>query len=67
MQFSEIKAILSNEAKRLGIQEYDIYFSSAESLSAETLGDKISTFSSSNVTADELELGVLSFNFGDSV
>ena len=48
MQFSEIKKILSEEATALGIAEYDIYFSKAESLSAETLKDEISTFSSSN-------------------
>lgn len=48
MQFSEIKKILSEEAAALGIAEYDIFFSCAESLSAETLKDKICTFSSSN-------------------
>ena len=48
MEFSEIKRILSDEASRLGIAEYDVFFSKAESLSAETLKDEISTFSSSN-------------------
>ena len=48
MEFCEIKKILSEEAAALGIAEYDIYFSAAESLSAETLKDEISTFSSSN-------------------
>ena len=48
MQFSEIKKILSEEASALGVTEYDIFFSQAESLSAETLKDEISTFSSSN-------------------
>ena len=48
MEFSEIKKVLSQEAAALGIAEYDIYFSRAESLSTETLKDEISTFSSSN-------------------
>lgn len=48
MEFSEIKRILSEEAAALGVAEYDIFFSKAESLSAETLQDEISSFSSSN-------------------
>ena len=48
MEFSKIKEILAEEAKRLGVTEYDIYFSKSESLSAETLKQEISSFSSSN-------------------
>ena len=48
MQFSEIKTILSDEAAVFGIAEYDVFFTKSESLSAETLKDEISTFSSSN-------------------
>lgn len=48
MEFSKIKEILAEEAKALGVTEYDIYFSRSESLSAETLKQEISSFSSSN-------------------
>ena len=48
MKFSEIKTILSDEAAAFGIAEYDVFFTKSESLSAETLKDEISTFSSSN-------------------
>lgn len=48
MEFSKIKEILVEEAKRLGVTEYDIYFSKSESVSAETLKQEISSFSSSN-------------------
>ena len=48
MEFSSIKEILVEEAKRLGVTEYDIYFSKSESLSTETLKQEISSFSSSN-------------------
>lgn len=48
MEFSKIKEILIEEAKRLGVAEYDIYFSQSESVSAETLKQEISSFSSSN-------------------
>ena len=48
MEFSEIKAILAEEAKSLGIVEYDIYFSRSASLSAESLKNEISSFSDSN-------------------
>ncbi len=48
MDFSQIKAILSEEASILGIDRYDIYFSQSESISAETLKDTISSFNNSN-------------------
>lgn len=48
MEFSKIKEILAEEAKKLGVTEYDIYFSQSESVSAETLKQEISSFSSSN-------------------
>ncbi|MBR4874011.1 MAG: hypothetical protein IKV00_09265, partial [Clostridia bacterium] len=48
MEFSKIKEILTEEAKNLGVTEYDIYFSQSESVSTETLKQEISSFSSSN-------------------
>ena len=48
MEFSQIKTILAEEAKALGITEYDIYFSRSASLSAETLKNEINSFSDSN-------------------
>lgn len=48
MEFSKIKEILTEEAKKLGVTEYDIYFSQSESVSTETLKQEISSFSSSN-------------------
>lgn len=48
MEFSKIKEILAEEAKKLGVTEYDIYFSQSESISTETLKQEISSFSSSN-------------------
>ena len=48
MEFSKIKEILVEEANKLGVTEYDIYFSKSESVSAETLKQEISSFSSSN-------------------
>lgn len=46
MSFEEMKAILSDAAKAAGIEHYDIYYSSSNSVSAETLKDEISAFSS---------------------
>ena len=48
MEFSQIKTILAEEAKALGITEYDIYFSRSAGLSAETLKNEINSFSDSN-------------------
>ena len=48
MNFSEIKQILSDAAKAIGITEYDVYYSEASDMSAETLKDEISGFSSSD-------------------
>ena len=48
MEFSQIKTILAEEAKVLGITEYDIYFSRSASLSAETLKNETNSFSDSN-------------------
>ncbi len=44
MNFEEIKTILCDDAKNEGIEKYEIYFTSDSSLSAETLGDEISSF-----------------------
>ena len=46
MNFEAIKNILETEAKRLGIKEYDIFYVCSEGISAETLKDEISSFSS---------------------
>ncbi|MBR3893585.1 MAG: TldD/PmbA family protein [Clostridia bacterium] len=46
MKFEEIKRILSNAAERRGLTEYEIYYQIDESISAETLKDEISAFSS---------------------
>lgn len=47
MNFSEIKNIISETAKNAGIIEYDVYYSKSSDISAETLKDEISGFSSS--------------------
>lgn len=48
MEFSEIKKIISETAKRLGITQYDVYYSKAFEISAEALKNEISGFSSNN-------------------
>ncbi len=47
MKFEEIKRILTEAAERRGLTEYEIYYRLDESVSAETLKDEISAFSSS--------------------
>lgn len=46
MDFSDIKAILADEAAKRKIEEYELYYSSETSVSTETLKDEISAFSS---------------------
>jgi len=46
MTFSEIKNIISDSAKKLGVEEYEVVFSTGEEISTDTLGDEISAFSS---------------------
>ena len=46
MNFEQIKKMLESEAKRLDIKEYDIFYVCSEGISAETLKDDISSFSS---------------------
>lgn len=48
MNFSEIKKIISESAKKIGIAEYDIYYSESAETSTETLKHEISGFSSSD-------------------
>ncbi len=52
MKFEEMKAILSDAASEAGIAHYDIYYSSSNSVSTETLKDEISAFSS------EMSMGI---------
>jgi len=47
MRLDEAKQILICEAKRLGLAEYEIFYMKESGCSAETLGDEISSFSSS--------------------
>ena len=47
MEFCELKKCLKSVADRMGLQEYEIYYSNEKSISAETLKDEISSFSSS--------------------
>ena len=47
MDFELIKKALTDSAKELGISEYEIYYSSSSSMSAETLGNEISSLTSS--------------------
>ncbi len=47
MKFEEMKQALIAAAKAAGLEEYEIYCESDESISAETLKDEISAFSSS--------------------
>ncbi len=46
MNFDKIKSAVISAAKLHGIEEYEIYYMSDESLSVETLKDEISSFSS---------------------
>ncbi len=46
MDFQLVKEILVGEAKKRGLCEYEIYFTDSEQISAETLKDEISSFSS---------------------
>lgn len=46
MNFNQAKEVLVAEANRAGLSEYEIYFMEAGSMSAETLKDEISSFSS---------------------
>ncbi len=45
MNFEQLKSILESEAKAQGLCEYEIYFTDSNSVSTETLGDEISSFS----------------------
>ncbi|MBO7310828.1 MAG: hypothetical protein J6U86_05485, partial [Clostridia bacterium] len=45
MNFEQIKDILVEQAKAEGLEEYEIYFSNSNSVSAETLENEISSFS----------------------
>ncbi len=46
MNFDIVKQILVNEARKCGLDEYEIFFTKSEQVGAETLKDEISTFSS---------------------
>lgn len=46
MDFESLRNILEAEAKAKGIEEYEIYFTSSQSVSTETLADEISSFAS---------------------
>lgn len=46
MKFDDVKECLILEADRVGLTEYEVYYMESADLSAETLGDEISTFSS---------------------
>ena len=48
MKFEELKQALVAVAERQGLKEYEIYYQAEESISAETLKQEISSFSSSN-------------------
>lgn len=48
MNFAEIKKIISDSAQKLGINEYDVYYSESAEISTETLTHEISGFSSSD-------------------
>ena len=47
MRFEEMKQALIRAAEQAGLKEYEIYYQMDESVSAETLKDEISSFSSS--------------------
>ena len=46
MKFDDVKDFLIAEADRAGLDEYEVYFMESSDVSAETLGDEISSFSS---------------------
>ena len=46
MNFTEIKDIISAACKKFDVAEYEIYFTKGEDISAETLKDEVSAFSS---------------------
>ena len=46
MNFDKIISIIKNEAERLGVSSYELYYMSSEDLSVETLKDDVSAFSS---------------------
>ena len=46
MNFTEIKEIISSACEKHGVAEYEIYYTKGEDISAETLKDEVSAFSS---------------------
>ena len=46
MNFTEIKDIISAACKKHGVEEYEIFYTVGEDISAETLKDEVSAFSS---------------------
>ncbi len=46
MNFTEIKDIISAACQKFGVEEYEIYYTKGEDISAETLKDEVSAFSS---------------------
>lgn len=46
MNFENAKTVLENEAERLGVEQYEIYYTASDSLNTETLKNEISSFSS---------------------
>ena len=46
MDFKEIKQIIKNACEKYGVNEYEMTYSIGENISAETLKDEISAFSS---------------------
>ena len=46
MNFNEIKEIISKACEKYGVKEYEVTYSIGENISAETLKDEISAFSS---------------------
>ncbi len=48
MDFTQIKDIISSAAKAAGVIEYDVFYSEAESISADALKNEINSFNSNN-------------------
>ncbi len=46
MEFKQIKEIISSACKKYGVEEYEVSYTVGENISAETLKDEISAFSS---------------------
>ena len=46
MNFTEIKDIISAACKKHGVEEYEVYYTVGEDISAETLKQEVSAFSS---------------------